>query len=100
MSLKLWCLWEKAYLVCVIGTGDQVEETGERVPVRQGDLPDFTAGGPEVPEEEVDWEVAQLAGSEGCQPGVDLELAGTGVEGVVHVVTHVGSKPPVVAAVL
>ena len=48
----------------------------------------------------MDGEVAQLASSEGRQPGEDLELAGTGVERVVDVVAHVGSKPPVVAAVL
>ena len=93
-------LCKKAYLVSVVGTGDEVEQTGERVPVRPGDLPDFAAGRSEVPEEEVDGEVAQLAGSEGRQPGEDLELAGTGVERVVYVVAHVGSKPPVVAAVL
>ena len=93
-------LCEKAYLVSVVGTGDEVEETGERVPVRPGDLPDFTAGGSEVPEEEVDGEVPQLAGGEGREAGVDLGGGGAGVERVVHVVTHVGSKPPVVAAVL
>ena len=92
--------WQKAYLVRIVGTGDEAEETGERVPVRPGDLPDLTAGRSEVPEEEVDGEVPQLAGSEGRQAGVDLGGGGAGVERVVHVVTHVGSKPPVVSAVL
>ena len=89
-----------AYLVGVVGAGDEAEEASERVPVWPGDLPDLAAGRPEVPQQEVDGEVAQLAGSEGRQPGEDLELAGTGVERVVDVVAHVGSKPPVVAAVL
>ena len=93
-------LCKKAYLVSVVGTGDEVEQTGERVPVRPGDLPDFAAGRSEVPEEEVDGEVAQLAEREGRQAGVDLDRGGAGVERVVHVVAHVGSKPPVVAAVL
>ena len=48
----------------------------------------------------MDGEVPQLAGSEGRQAGVDLGGGGARVERVVHVVTHVGSKPPVVSAVL
>ena len=92
--------WQKVYLVRIVGTGDEAEETGERVPVRPGDLPDLTAGRSEVPEEEVDGEVPQLAGSEGRQAGVDLGGGGARVERVVHVVTHVGSKPPIVSAVL
>ena len=60
------------YLVGVVRTGDQVKEAGERVPVRPGDLPDFTASRPEVPQQEMDGEVAQLAEGEGRQGRVDL----------------------------
>ena len=48
----------------------------------------------------MDGEVAQLAEAEGRKGGVDLEVRGAGVERVVHMVGHVGSKSPVVATVL
>ena len=88
------------YLVGVVGAGDEAEEASERVPVWPGDLPDLAAGRPEVPQQEVDGEVAQLTRGEGRQAGEDLELAGAGVERVVHVVRHVRREAPVVTAVL
>ena len=39
------------YLIGVVRTGDQVEEAGEGVPVRYGDLPDFTTSRSEVPQQ-------------------------------------------------
>ena len=87
-------------LVGVVGAGDQIEQEGEGVPVRSGDLPDLAAGGSEVPQQDVDGEVAELTGGEGRQTGVDLELTGASVERMVDVVRNICCKPPVVATVL
>lgn len=73
---------------------------GKGVGGGEGDLPDITAEGPEVPQQQVDGEVPQLAGKEASQAGEDLDVAGGGVQGVVDVVGYVAGKPPVVPTVL
>ena len=61
-----------AHFVRVVGAGHEGEEPGEGVAGGQGDLPHFAAGRAQVPECQVDTEVAQLAQREAQQTHVHL----------------------------
>ena len=71
---------------------------GQGVGVGVGDLTLLGAGGPQVAEEDVDGEVAELAEDEEAEADIGLEEAGGSVQGVVDVVGDVGGEAPVVAA--
>lgn len=87
-------------LIGVVWTGHQVVELSQWIPIWRGNFSDLASSRSEVSQEKMDREVTKLRDKEGDQTAIDLEITRAGVKGMVHMVTDVSSKAPIVATVL
>lgn len=89
-----------ANFVRIIRARNEIKQHGERIASRYRNPPYRGARRSEIPQRQVNAQIAQFAQEEYRCPNDELSLAGGCVQRMIHMVSHVHGEQPVIRAIL